>query len=362
MGAVLKPARAQTTLKRKELSHIQKELSETRREIEEFRKKEEALSQDLQKLENHGTQARKKMEELQKNIRVAERKKMELKSHLGALKQASGSWRSALIFELRQKARFDSGADEAYGTAQLWRESFMRKAILEKAAMLGRLQGVSRKTEMAEAETGRKARELMSKNQQVKAEEENRKLVYQEKKTAYAQTQEKTAAAMARAKELEESAKALTKLINQLGKEGPYRKPGSTPAAIAKHSLFWPVEGGVISSFGKELNPTLNTWVIHQGIRLATKPNAVVLPVARGRVIFSGPFRSYGQVVILDHGEGLYSIYGELGDILTKKGAKISKGEPIAKTGLAKSGGGVLYLEIRQGSEALDPLLWLQKK
>lgn len=359
---VIGSSRAQSAVKRKELSQVQKELSETRREIEEFRKRERSLGQDLQKLENTGDQARRKMEELQKNIRAAERKKSELKSRLGALKTASGSWRSALIFELRQKARLDSSAEESYGTGQLWRESFLRKAILEKTAMLSRLQGVSRKTELAEAETGRKARELMSKNQQVKAEEETRKLEYQEKKTAYAQTQEKAAAAVARAKELEESAKALTRLISQFGKEAPYRKPGAAPLLIAKHSLPWPVEGGVISSFGKELNSSLNTWVIHQGIRLRTKADALVAAVARGRVIFAGPFRSYGKVVILDHGEGFYSIYGELGDIMAVKGAKISKGEAIAKAGLVKSGGGALYLEIRQGSEALDPLLWLQKK
>lgn len=362
IGVTSGPAHAQSALKRKELSQVQKELSETRREIEEFRKREEALGQDIHKLESNGAQARKKIEEIQKNIRSAEQKKTELKTRLGALRTASGSWRSALVFELRQKARHDSALDEAYGTAQLWRESFLRQAILEKGAMLSRLQGVSRKTEIAEAETGRKARELMSKNQQVKAEEETRKLEYQEKKTAYAQTQEKAAAAVARVKDLEESAKALTRLISQFGKEAPYRKSGAAPSAIAKYSLPWPVEGGVTSSFGKELNSALNTWVIHQGIRLQTKANALIAAVARGRVIFSGPFRSYGQVVIVDHGEGLYSIYGELGDILTAKGAKISRGETIAKAGPAKSGGGVLYLEIRQGSEALDPLMWLQKK
>jgi septal ring factor EnvC (AmiA/AmiB activator) len=132
---------------------------------------------------------------------------------------------------------------------------------------------------------------------------------------------------------------------------------------VPRHSLPWPAEGRVLTGFGREKDKDLGTWIVRQGLTLATAPSAPVTPVAPGRVIFAGPFRSYGQVIIVDHGGGFFSVYGGLGRILKGKGSDAPAGEPIATAGAAKDGsGGRVYLEIRRGTQALDPAAWLERQ
>lgn len=348
--------------KRRELGEIQKEISRTREEIERYRREEQALSHSLKQLENHSAQAQRKLSDLRGSIHGAERKKSELKSRLGALKMASGQWREVLAGELRRREAAAAAREDAFGAADLWKEALSRAAILEKTELVARMEGFSRRTEAAAVENRRKAEDLAASRRRVSAEQQERELELRKNKEAFALAEEKVAAAVRRAKELEESAKALTVLIKELGKKAePYRKGAGSPD-IPRHSLPWPVEGQVMESFGREKNPQLGTWVIRQGLKLRTPSGADVSAVSRGRVIFAGPFRSYGQVVILDHGSAFYTIYGELGQVLRAKGASVRAGEKIATAGEGKAGAGVVYLEMRLGSEALDPLNWLRKK
>jgi septal ring factor EnvC (AmiA/AmiB activator) len=261
-------------------------------------------------------------------------------------------------------AAFESGRSDFYGTAELWADEFRRAAILEKSRHLRGLKGFSKKTQAAEADERKKAAELADSRRQAQAERDDRRKEYEAKKAALAQAQTQVADAARRAKELEENAKAMTALLDKLGKAAKSRKPAGVKAVldVPRHSLPWPAEGKVLSGFGREKDKELGTWTVRQGLTLSTEDSAPVTPVAPGRVIFAGPFRSYGQVVIVDHGGGFFSVYGNLGEILKGKGADARAGEPIAKAGAAKDGSGRVYLEIRRGTEALDPAAWLEKK
>ncbi|PIR19623.1 MAG: peptidase M23, partial [Elusimicrobia bacterium CG11_big_fil_rev_8_21_14_0_20_64_6] len=108
--------------------------------------------------------------------------------------------------------------------------------------------------------------------------------------------------------------------------------------------------------FGRERDKELGTWTVRQGVVFDSNAGADVESVAAGNVIFAGPFRSYGKVVIVDHGGGFFSVYGELGKIEAEKGDSVKKNEKLA------TAGGRVYLEIRHGTEALDPADWLTKK
>ena len=93
-------------------------------------------------------------------MRAAEQKKLELTSRLTALGQASGFWNASLEAEVRAYARGWASREDAFGRGDLWKESFRRAAMKEKAELLAGLQGVSRTTALDQAETRRKAQEL----------------------------------------------------------------------------------------------------------------------------------------------------------------------------------------------------------
>lgn len=351
------PAAAQLKAKRKELSRIQVELKQTLRELSELRDAEKELGADVKGLESRDAQSRKRVEALQSDIRRAETRRASLKSRLDAAKSVAGFWSAAIASEAVRQAEGSAARSEAYGTRELWAEEFRRAAIVEKARHLRGLHGFRLKTEEAAAETGRRARDLDESRRRVQSEREAHRHEYEEKKAALEGTQVKVAAAARRAKELEETAKAMSSLIDKLGKAGKYRKPGpKADLAMPKHSLPWPVDGKVLRPFGRERDQELGTWTVRQGVVLASASGAAVGAIAPGSVIFSGPFRSYGKVVIVDHGGGFFSVYGELAEILKEKGDAVRTSEKLATAGEQ------VYLEIRRGTDALDPAEWLEKK
>lgn len=353
------PAAAQLGAKRKELARVQAELKQTLKELEGLREEERELGDDVKGLASQDEKSRKRVDSLQSDIRRAESRRSDLKSRLDAARSVSGFWTAALASEAARHAALGAATSDAYGTRELWGEAFRRAAIIEKARHLKGLHGFRRRTEEAESETARRARELGETRRKAETEREGRRREYEEKKAALEETQVKVAAAARRAKDLEESAKAMAALLEKLGKQAPRR--GKAPAAKldrAAHSLPWPVEGRVARPFGRERDPQLGTWTVRQGATFACAPGSPVKAIAPGSVIFAGPFRSYGKVVIVDHGGGFYSVYGELGDIEKDKGAALKAGERLATAGSE----GRAYLEIRRGTEALDPSDWLERK
>ena len=171
--------------------------------------------------------------------------------------------------------------------------------------------------------------------------------------------------------QLKSDAKSLLWLIKKLEKRSPYKKrmpANKKQLSIAKHSLPWPVQGKVISKFGRENIPFLKTWIVREGIRIESKLNKAVLPAMGGKVLYAGHFRSYGNVVIIDHEIGFFTVYGLLKSISVKKDEVVDTGTVIGKTGVdtqaisrsKKSSSGVVYFEIRSGTNALDPLIWLK--
>ena len=359
------PVRAQSTQQKKELARIQAELRATLAELDGLRSSAKSLGQDVDRLQGLDATSRRRVERLQDVIRRAETRRAELKSRLDSASRVEGFWTAALSAESARHAAYEAGRSDFYGTPELWADEYRRAAILEKGRHLRGLKGFAKKTAAAEAGERKKASELADSRRQAQAERDGRRKEYEAKKAQLALAQTQVAEAARHAKELEENAKAMTALLDKLGKAAKYRKPPAGVKAaldVPRHSLPWPADGKVLSGFGREKDKDLGTWTVRQGLTLATQASAPVTPVAPGRVIFAGPFRSYGLVVIVDHGGGFFSVYGGLGEILKGKGSDARAGEALARAGAAKDGSGRVYLEIRRGTEALDPTAWLEKR
>lgn len=161
-------------------------------------------------------------------------------------------------------------------------------------------------------------------------------------------------------KEIEKASKELSKTISS---SEPTKFPvDSVSIRERKGELPWPVEGKLIQQFGLVKNKKYNTFVKNIGVVFSPREEEVKA-IWWGKVIFADYFEGYGNVVIIEHQERIYSIYGYLGTILVKKGEQVNTGQVIAKigsSGLASEG--ALYFEIREGNEPKNPLIWLSKK
>lgn len=118
-----------------------------------------------------------------------------------------------------------------------------------------------------------------------------------------------------------------------------------------------PVSGKIINSFGSTQMGEIK-W---SGIVIQAAAGTPVKAIAGGRVILSDWLQGYGQVIVIDHGNGDMSLYGYNQSLAVRKGAKVSAGQTIASVG--NSGGqsrAALYFEIRRKGNAVNPVRWLR--
>ncbi len=118
--------------------------------------------------------------------------------------------------------------------------------------------------------------------------------------------------------------------------------------------LPWPVRGEVVSRFGRQRHPTLDTHIYNRGIEIEVPGSAEVMAVAGGEVVFAQEFRGRGNMVVIDHGNNYYTIYGGLDSIRKQVG---SMTEPLDTIGSVSD---CLYFELGRESEPDDPLRWLK--
>ncbi len=147
-------------------------------------------------------------------------------------------------------------------------------------------------------------------------------------------------------------------------------KPGTRVEEVQEDSAFgklkgklpWPVLGRIAIQYGTQVDPIFNLPVFRSGIHIKTENGAPVKAVYEGKVVFADNFKGYGQLVIISHGGGYHTLYGNLAKIFSKNGAIIREQQTIGEVGesgtLGTSG---LYLEIRYKGKPLDPQQWLRK-
>lgn len=139
--------------------------------------------------------------------------------------------------------------------------------------------------------------------------------------------------------------------------------PGGTvpeaalPLKPFRGGLDWPVAGRLLSRFGQG---RLGSTARLNGIELGAPEGQPVRAVHEGRVLFADVFAGLGQLVIIDHGQLGYSLYGYLGSIAVQKGAAVQHQQPVGTVGVSPAGNPALYFELRIDGRPVDPLEWLK--
>jgi septal ring factor EnvC (AmiA/AmiB activator) len=133
--------------------------------------------------------------------------------------------------------------------------------------------------------------------------------------------------------------------------------------ASSKGHLPWPISGKVLIPFGQYKDPVYNISAFKNGIEIEAGPEDVPKAVAGGRVIYASPFEGYGMLLIIDHGDGYNSLYGNLSAIQLQKGELLIKGMDLGKVTNSKLlNTPALYFEIRYNGKPVDPIEWLEKQ
>jgi septal ring factor EnvC (AmiA/AmiB activator) len=144
----------------------------------------------------------------------------------------------------------------------------------------------------------------------------------------------------------------LQKVIDEAPKASapsvPVGAPAGSPTANLRGDLPWPAEGAV-HSYGA-------------GVSIVAARGSEVHSVARGRVVFANFLRGYGMMLILNHGNGWMSLYGNNETLLHGVGDMIEAGEAVGTASAPAGGSGGVYFELRQNGKPVDPRTWLGKR
>lgn len=210
--------------------------------------------------------------------------------------------------------------------------------VAESRALLATLQQEGARLQAVTAETEARQREM--------------EMQERAKRSALARLQEERAAFERMVRELEEDSRQLETLIR--------RRQGAMPRSVAlARSLagfIWPARGVFTSGFGIRRHPIFRIRRMHTGQDIAAPYGTPVQAAADGRVIYTGWFGGYGKIVVIDHGDGLSTLYAHLSAILTRPGADVRRGHVVGRIGsTGYSTGPHVHFEVRVQGRPIDP-------
>jgi len=150
---------------------------------------------------------------------------------------------------------------------------------------------------------------------------------------------------------LERAATAQERLLSELSEAAEQRSTrwASTPS-------IWPVKGWVTSGFGPRISPFTEKPAWHDGLDIGAAPNTPVRAPAQGRITSTGYDPKLGNMVRVDHGYGVETLYGHLAKAVVKEGQRVERGDVIALVGSSGlSTGPHLHYMVKVNGQALDP-------
>ena len=163
-------------------------------------------------------------------------------------------------------------------------------------------------------------------------------------------------------------ANQLSAIIAQKQRDAAAKRQQSGGSAVisgdvSSKGMIWPAPGynRISSPYGNRIHPIFGTKKMHTGIDIPAPSGSSIVAAADGVVQHSGGLGGYGNVIIIDHGDGIATLYAHNSSLLVSEGASVSRGQVISKAGsTGYSTGPHLHFEVRKNGSYTDPMPWLR--
>ncbi|BBI36109.1 murein hydrolase activator EnvC family protein [Cohnella abietis] len=347
-----------------DMDRAQKNQKYAEKSVIELTGKKEATKEDIEKLLGRIDGVQKKLESTQGKIETAEKKLYKTGKVLeDSIKQRDN-----------RKELMDSRVRMAYVEGPV---SYL-DVLLSSASFsdfLNRFDAVesiaSQDRNIADAKK-RYSEEVAEKKIQREKDLEEVKALYAEMETQKAQLEQdekdKEVMISKLSKEIEEkeeiseeSARQLTELAKQASALEAKKNRIKNYYKGGKLGMPLKSEYRLSSEFGYRIHPITHTKKLHTGMDMAAPKGTPVYAAETGVVTIAQSWSGYGNCIIIDHGGGLWTLYGHLSSILVKKGETVKRGEKIGLVGsTGQSTGNHLHFEVRKNSEPVNPAPYLK--
>ena len=372
--------------KERALQQAQKRLKEERTKAAEARKREASILSELETIDRRLNDKRKQVALLDGRIRHTQAEMGDLQRDIARLESQRSGQEDAMAQRLRAMYRMQvqggalpvllSGDDPvaqavrlrhlttlATVDARLIREYRVtsegladRKGRLE--ARRGEMSALRTEAEGERAEADREAAKRRALLARVRDER-----VYHDRLVG--ELSEATRRLEAFIRDLQEKRRVAK--VPPPSSKPPKATPGEGTPGVGlgamRGRLEWPAPGRVVEEYGTRINPRFGTKTFRNGIDIDAAEGSNVHVVFPGHVLYTGWFRGYGNLIIVDHGSEYYTLYAHVADMKVAEGDDVRQGQVIGTVGDTGSlQGPRLYFEVRYQGKPQDPAQWLRPR
>ncbi|MCD8391617.1 murein hydrolase activator EnvC family protein [Cloacibacillus porcorum] len=362
----------------REYQKIQSQMSKVNKNIKETQRKEKNVTQQIGILSQKITVTQQKvnvvslkMRKVQNNIFTLSNNIKEANKNISAAQEILKK-RLVNIYKYGGVAEFNlllssQGAEDALANSYL-----LGKIAEQDQKLINDLIEQKRRLTMTQEELRREHLRLKGQTNELKQQNKELKSAADERNELLAKVRRDKKLFMAEQAELQRASQEMQSAIKRLLAEKKRlrdeanRKQGKpvtpTPNYYKGGRLAWPIQGTITSQFGTRVHPVFKTKITHTGLDIAAPKGTPVKAADPGEVLYTGWMRGYGQVVIVDHGGNLTTVYAHLSKIETTEDAKVTRQTVIGRVGsTGVATGNHLHFEVRVNGNAVNPLKYLNK-
>ncbi len=377
--AVLPAQDSLETAKKQELEDIRRQAAEKRkaaaalkpketRAIGDLRRTERALSNSRSRLrrlqrqrKNLGAQLEVTRANLEKSVATLEAQRAKLRARLRAMYEHGPARDLEFLLSTKSFAQL------------LARWDFLNMVAEQDRILLENVRDQKEEVEANQRQLESKVTEVQVVQKRTSAESSRLASLRRKRAGTVTSIKNERQSYEEAAAELERTAKRIQSLLAQLERRrreeadrarasGRNPQPYSGDFPAGRGRLDWPVNGKVVGTFGIETHPKFGTQIRNDGIDIAAPIGTAVRAVAKGRVDFANDdYEGMGGMIVLNHGDGYFTLYGHLDAVLVSSGQEVEPGAIIGRVGDAGSlKGPILHFEVRKGAAAQNPRDWLR--
>jgi murein hydrolase activator len=363
----------------RKLQQTQKQLKEEKARVAAARARERSLLADLEAIEHRLAGKQQEIARLDTRIKRAQAEVQGYRGEIGKLERQRAGQVNALAGRLRALYRVHaqggalpvilSGDDPVTRAAAV--RHLASLAALD-ARLIQEYRGTSERLADRKSREEAQQRELASLHDEAKQEQAEVDREAAKRRVILARVRDERAYHERMVGELTEAAQRLEAFIRELQAKQrklakvPPPKGGIEAPAVGfgnlRGRLPWPTEGRIVTGFGAQVHPRFGTRTFRNGVDIEAVVGREVTAVHAGHVVYTGWFKGYGNLIIVDHGNEYYTLYAHIAGIEAKEGEDVRQGQRIGTVGETGSlAGPRLYFEVRYQGRPLDPEQWLRQ-
>jgi murein hydrolase activator len=366
---------------RRKLEQTQKQLREEREKAADAKRRETSLLAELEKIDRRLAEKQQDIARLDGRIQRAQTDVYGLRGEIRKLEASRGGQQDALARRLRTIYKIHNQgaalplilADDTVKRAAVVRQlgsvaALDARVIREYRSTTDQLAERKGREETRQSELAALRAEAKREQAEVDREAARRRVLLAKVKDERAYHERMVGELTEASRRLEAFMRDLQAKQRRVAKATPpaARPPGDTPRVgfgELRGRLPWPTAGRVLTSFGAQVHPRFGTKTFRNGVDIEAAEGTDVTAVYAGHVVFTGWFKGYGNLIILDHGHEYYTLYAHVAEILVKEGDDVRQAQRIGTVGDTGSlAGPRLYFEVRFQGKPQDPEQWLRQR